>query len=72
MVADYIATSFAGGKAYGFFAAAKANSGTTFSEAIYTTQSGLDVAAAQEHFSAAGERQVAHSTVSKPTVRRIR
>jgi hypothetical protein len=48
MVADYVATSFAGGKAYGFFAAAKANSGTTFNEAIYTTASGLDVAASRE------------------------
>jgi hypothetical protein len=48
MVADYVGTSFAGGKAYGFFAAAKANSGTTFNEAIYTTASGLDVAASRE------------------------
>ena len=62
MVADYIATSFAGGKAYGFFASAKANSGTTFNEAIYTTQSGLDVAAAQGRNSSAGERAVASST----------
>ena len=43
MVADYIATSFVDGKAYGFFAVAKANSGTTFNEAIYTTASGMDV-----------------------------
>jgi hypothetical protein len=48
MVADYIATSFASGKAYGFFAAAKANSSMTFNEAIYTTASGLDVAASRE------------------------
>jgi hypothetical protein len=59
MVADYIATSFTGGRAYGFFAAAKANSGTTFNEAIYTTQSGLDVAAAQGRNSSAGEPAVA-------------
>jgi len=60
MVADYIATSFAGGKAYGFFAVAKAKSGTTFDQAIYTTQAGFDVAAAQGRFSAAGERPVAN------------
>src|SRR5581483_2426165 len=47
MVADYIATSFAGGNAYGFFAVAKAKSGTTFNEAIYTTQTGFNVAAAE-------------------------
>src|SRR5206468_1863620 len=56
MVADYIATSFAGGKAYGFFAAAKANSGTTFNEAINTTASGVDVATSQGRNSSAGER----------------
>jgi hypothetical protein len=72
MVADYIATSFAGGKAYGFFAAAKANSGTTFNEAIYTTQSGLDVAAAQERNSSAGERAVAGAHAGKQVVRKIR
>lgn len=59
MVADYIATSFAGGKAYGFFAVAKAKSGSTFDEAIYTTQSGLDVTAAQAINTSAGERPVA-------------
>jgi hypothetical protein len=58
MVADYIATSFANGKAYGFFAVAKAKSGSTFDEAIYTTQSGFDLLAAQGHFSSAGERPV--------------
>jgi len=73
MVADYIATSFAGGKAYGFFAVAKANSGTTFNEAIYTIQSGLDVAAAQGRNSSAGERAVANaSPSSKQVVRKVR
>ena len=32
MVADYISTSFSGGKAYGFFAVAKAKTGSTFDE----------------------------------------
>jgi hypothetical protein len=73
MVADYIATSFAGGKAYAFFAAAKANSGTTFNEAICTTQSGLDVAAAQGRNRSVGERAVASaSPSSKQVVRKIR
>ena len=58
MVGDYIATSFAGGNAYGFFAVAKAKSGATFNEAIYTTQSGFNVAAAEVRNSSAGERPV--------------
>jgi hypothetical protein len=58
MVGDYIATSFAGGKAYGFFAVAKANSGATFDEAIYTTQAGFDVSAAQSRSSSAGDKAV--------------
>jgi hypothetical protein len=59
MVADYIATSFAGGKAYGFFAVAKAKSGSKFDEAIYTTQSGFNVAAAPAVNSTAGEQPMA-------------
>lgn len=61
MVGDYIATSFAGGKAYGIFAMAKANSGATFDEAIYTTQAGFDVASALERNSSAAERPVANA-----------
>jgi hypothetical protein len=77
MVADYVATSFAGGKAYGMFAAAKAKSGSTFDEAIYTTQAGLDVAAARGRNSSAGERAVAtgivgHSRAGRHAVRKIR
>jgi hypothetical protein len=65
MVADYIATSFAGGNAYGFFAVAKAKSGSVFNEAIYTTQTGFNVAAAQAKNSSAGDRAIA-STVNQP------
>jgi hypothetical protein len=59
MVADYISTSFAGGKAYGVFAVAKAKSGSSFDQAIYTTQSGFDVAAAPAAKSSTGEQPVA-------------
>jgi len=56
MVADYISTSFVNGKAYGFFAVATAKSGTTFDQAIYTNQSGMDVVTAQgKHNSAGGQ-----------------
>jgi hypothetical protein len=58
MVGDYIATSFSGGKAYGFFAVAQANSGTAFHQAIYTTQAGFDVAARRAVGSSSGERPV--------------
>ncbi len=75
MVGDYIATSFAAGKAYGVFAVAKAKSGSTFDEAIYTTQAGFDVAAAQAHNSSARELP-AVAAKSRPnrsrTVRKIR
>jgi len=58
MVGDYIATSFAGGNAHGFFASAKAKSGSTFNEAIYTTQTGFNVAADEAKNSSAGENPV--------------
>ena len=56
MVADYISTSFVNGRAYGFFAVAKANSGTTFDQAIYTTQNGMDVLTAKGRRTSAGEQ----------------
>jgi hypothetical protein len=78
MVADYIATSFAGGNAYGFFAVAKAKSGATFNQAIYTTQAGFNVAAAEAKNNSAGERPVegavrqpaAQNYAARKTVRR--
>jgi hypothetical protein len=72
MVADYIATSFVNGKAYGFFAAAKANSGTTFDQAIYTTQTGMDVLAAQGRNNSAGERPVSRMTTSRAPAKVLR
>jgi hypothetical protein len=72
MVADYVATSFAGGKAYGVFVVAKANSGTTFDQAIYTTQAGFDVASAQGRFSSAEERPVASAKSRQRVSRTIR
>lgn len=72
MVADYIATSFAAGKAFGFFAVAKQNSGTTLDQAIYTTQSGLDVAAAEGNFSSGGDVPMASGGPRRAIVRKIR
>ncbi len=58
MVADYIATSFANGKAYGFFAVANAPSGSMLDEAIYTTASGMDLLSRQGTNRSVGERLV--------------
>jgi len=69
MVGDYIETSFAGGKAYGFFAVAKAKSGSTFDEAIYTTQSGFDVAAAPAVNTSAGERPISKARAGRASAR---
>lgn len=66
MVADYVSTSFVNGKAYGFFAVAKAKNGTTFDEAIYTTQSGVDVLAAKGRNSSAADRPVSR-VLTSPT-----
>jgi len=71
MVADYISTSFIGGKAYGFFAVAKAKSGSTFDEAIYTTQSGFDAAAAAATSSSAGEQPVSRAMTSQSPAQSI-
>ena len=71
MVADYIATSFVAGKAFGFFAVAKQNSGTMLDQAIYTTQNGMDVAAAEAK-SSAHEESVMGVGSRKYVVRRVR
>ena len=50
MVGDYIATAFTNGVPHGVFVVAQANSGTIFSEAMYTGQ-GLTVALANQRSS---------------------
>lgn len=55
MVGDYIATAFTNGVPHGIFAVAQANSGSTFSEAMYTGQ-GLTVSAAGYQRSSKGEK----------------
>jgi hypothetical protein len=47
MVGDYTAVAFSNGQAYAVFAVAKANSGATFDEAIYTNTNPLAIAASQ-------------------------
>ncbi|HKR83154.1 MAG TPA: sialidase family protein [Terriglobales bacterium] len=67
MVADYISTSFVNGKAYGFFAVAAAKSGTTFDQAIYTNQSGMDVLTAQGRNNSAGVQPASSIRSSRAT-----
>jgi hypothetical protein len=55
MVGDYIATAFTNGVPHGVFAVARANSGATFSEAMYTGQ-GLTVTASVQQRSSAADR----------------
>jgi hypothetical protein len=63
MVADYIGVTYSNGNAYGIFANAQANNGTTYSEAMYTTKSPLPVSPDEQRFSSANDRPVpdAHS-----------
>jgi hypothetical protein len=58
MVGDYISTSYVNGKAFAVFAVARANSGSVFDEAMYTTRQPLVVPAGAARFSSAGERPV--------------
>ena len=55
MVGDYIATVFTNGIPHGVFAVAQANSGSTFSEAIYTAQ-GLSSSAAGRQLSSKADK----------------
>jgi hypothetical protein len=49
MVGDYTAIAFSNGKAYAVFAVARANSGATFDEAVYTNSNALKIAARSLH-----------------------
>ena len=66
MVGDYIATAFSQGKAFGVFAVAKAKSGSTFHEAIYTTATGLSTLDTGVTFTSAGERPAPDAASDHP------
>lgn len=68
MVGDYIATAFSNGVPFGVFPVARANSGTTFDEAMYTPK-GLTVTAAGKQRSSAGDRPL-HKLSDKIPIRR--
>jgi len=67
MVGDYVATTFSNGHAYAVFAVAKANSGATFDEAIYTNTNALAIAADQSlHTAMKAESAVTRSSDHEP------
>lgn len=66
MVGDYIATAFTGGKAFPVIASARANSGTVFDEAIFTTASGLATTQAQISTRILQESPVPHAHSDHP------
>ena len=59
MVADYISTSYSGGKAYAAFALARSKSGAAFDEAIYTSTQALTSSTDSVHLSSRNEKPVA-------------
>lgn len=66
MVGDYIATAFSQGKAFGVFAVAKAKSGSTFNEAIYTTAMGLSGLETGLMYTSAGEHPAPDAVSDRP------
>jgi len=59
MVADYIGVSYTNGNPFGFFAAAKAPSGSALNEAMYTTKEPLLASPDAARLSSKGEEPVA-------------
>jgi len=66
MVADYVSTAYAGGKAFGIFAVAQPNSGTTFDEAIYTNSTGFAHDLVRARFSATADLPLAGAQSDHP------
>jgi hypothetical protein len=58
MVADYLSVSYANGQPFGVFPVAKAKSGGTFNEAMYTTTTGLLVADNEPRYSSAADKPI--------------
>jgi len=59
MVADYIGVSYSNGNPFGVFAVARANSGSTYNESMFTTKAPLPVDENAPRFSSADDKPVA-------------
>ncbi len=66
MVADYIGVTYNNGLAFGIFAVARALSGTTYSESMFTTKTGLPVAPDAPRFSSAEDKPVPNAKSDHP------
>jgi len=66
MVADYVSTAYAGGKAFSIFAVAQPNTGTTFDEAIYTNSTGFAHQLVKPRFTSASDLPVAGAHSDHP------
>jgi hypothetical protein len=66
MVGDYIATAFAGGKAFGVFANAKAPKNGKFDEYMVTPKGGLTAAEGAVRYSSRGEHPLANAHSDHP------
>jgi hypothetical protein len=66
MVADYIGVTYNNGLAFGIFAVARALSGTTYSESMFTTKTGLPVAPDAPRFSSAEDKPVPDAKSDHP------
>lgn len=66
MVGDYFSTSYANGNPFGVFAVAKASSGSTFDEAMYTTTQPMIPPANALRFSSKGEKPVPNAKSDHP------
>lgn len=65
-VGDYISGSYVNGNAFAVFAVAKANSGSVFDEAMYTTAQPMMPPATGLRFSSAGEMPVPNASSDHP------
>jgi hypothetical protein len=66
MLADYLSSSYVGGKAFGVFMLAKAPSGGVLNEAAYTTKSGLAAAVDEPLFSSRNEHRIPNIKSDRP------
>jgi hypothetical protein len=68
MVGDYISTSYVNGKAFGVFAKATANVGSTFNEGMFTPATGFFVEGEGPYLTSEGEQPVPNAKSDHPPV----
>jgi hypothetical protein len=66
MLADYLSSSYVGGKAFGVFMVAKAPSGGLLNQAAYTTKNPLEASTGEARFSSRGEKRIPNVHADRP------